>query len=118
VERHARGRRAEEQAAAFLVEKGFSILGRNVRLGALEIDIVADDGERVLIVEVRARGRTSWQRAVASVSPAKRKTLTRAAHRLWREQIRAMRPARRLRFDVIAIDANGALEWFPAAFTA
>jgi hypothetical protein len=29
-----------------------------------------------------------------------------------------MRPHRRLRFDVIAIDADGRLEWFPAAFTA
>jgi putative endonuclease len=118
VDRHERGRRAEDRAAAHLVENGFAILGRNVRLGALEIDILADDGERVLIVEVRARGDTSWERAAASVSRAKQQTLARAARRLWREQIRAMRPPRRLRFDVITVDANDHLDWFPAAFTA
>lgn len=49
------GRYAENLAARHLRRQGYSILERNVRLGHLEIDIVARDGDTLAFVEVRSR---------------------------------------------------------------
>ncbi|HEY0714927.1 MAG TPA: YraN family protein, partial [Polyangia bacterium] len=53
--RPARGRRAEEAAAALLEGKGFQIVARNWRLPTGELDLVADDGGTCVFVEVRSR---------------------------------------------------------------
>ena len=48
------GRRGEEIAARFLTERGARIVGRNVRVGRDEIDLLLDiDGKRV-VVEVKS----------------------------------------------------------------
>lgn len=48
------GNLGEEIAVKHLTKIGFSILGRNVRFGALEIDIIAKEGDVLVIVEVKA----------------------------------------------------------------
>jgi putative endonuclease len=56
--RHQRrgvGLRGEELAARHLSASGLSIVARNVRLPAGEIDIVALDGDELVIVEVKTR---------------------------------------------------------------
>jgi putative endonuclease len=97
------GRRAEEAAAAHLVAHGFAILARNMRLGALEIDLVARKGPLVAIVEVRTRGPGSFAGAFASVGGVKRARLLRAADRLWRFHLRGLEGVERLRIDVCAV---------------
>jgi putative endonuclease len=67
-----------------LFARGFSVLARNLRLGVLEIDIVARSGSLVVVVEVRTRGQGSFVGAFESVTPTKRANLTRAVARLWR----------------------------------
>ncbi len=49
------GRRGEEIAAAYLARLGYVIVTRNWRTRTGELDIVARDGEWLVIVEVRAR---------------------------------------------------------------
>jgi putative endonuclease len=54
-EAKARGRRAEERAAAHLRSLGLEILAKNLRTRSGEIDIVAREGAALVLVEVRCR---------------------------------------------------------------
>ena len=49
------GKRGEEMAIQYLTEKGYEILERNWRNIHKEIDIIAKNGECLVIVEVKAR---------------------------------------------------------------
>jgi putative endonuclease len=53
--RERAGRLAELLAAAFLVAKGYRILGRRVRTRLGEIDLIAVRGRRLAFVEVKYR---------------------------------------------------------------
>ena len=66
LDRATLGRRGEEEVAALLERRGFVILGRNVRAGRLELDVVARKERLVVVVEVRAR----TARSAAVVHPA------------------------------------------------
>ena len=94
---------------------------RNLRIGSLEIDIVAKKGDLVVVVEVRARGPGSFEKPLASVSRTKRRTLLRAVRALWKGRLARMPDVERVRIDIAAVtrDATGAtsLEWVPGAFT-
>jgi putative endonuclease len=115
------GRRAEAIAADYLIRQGFDIVGQNVRLGPLEIDIVARKDDLVVVVEVRTRGRRAYEGALASITPKKRLRLVSAAERLWREKFASDESVQRMRFDVIAVRFVGEtaeIEHIAAAFTA
>lgn len=107
------GKNGEDLAAAFLQAKGLTIVERNFRAKVGEIDLVAKDGDEVVFVEVRARGSKDFGGAAASVIPAKRRKLIRAAG-VWL-QARGWDGA--CRFDVVALD-GGRIEHLPAAFSA
>ncbi|MGQ9489727.1 MAG: YraN family protein [Anaerolineae bacterium] len=49
------GRQGEELATAYLAGQGYTIIARNWRTRAGELDIIARDGEWLVFVEVRAR---------------------------------------------------------------
>ncbi|MBA2716596.1 MAG: YraN family protein, partial [Propionibacteriales bacterium] len=55
AQRKALGDYGERLAAAHLVEKGLVVLDRNWRCSAGEIDIVAADGNTVVVCEVKTR---------------------------------------------------------------
>jgi putative endonuclease len=93
-------RRAELAVADYLVARGFRILARNLRLGALELDVVACCRGLVVAVEVRTRGTGSYEGPFESIGRSKRTRIVRAVDRLWRERL-AMNPA----FDRVRIDA-------------
>ena len=107
------GQKAEELAAAFLQAKGLTVLERNFRAKVGEIDLIAQDGDEVVFVEVRARASKDFGGAAASVDGAKRRKLIRAAA-LWL-QARGWDGA--CRFDVVALD-GGRIEHLPSAFDA
>lgn len=121
MDRFAKGRGAEDIAARYLEREGFRILWRNVRIGALEVDLVAKQEDLVVIVEVRSRGPGSFEGPLASVSREKRRLLVRASRGLWRGRLKKMPDVMRVRIDVIAItdDAGGntAIEWIKGAIT-
>jgi putative endonuclease len=105
--RAATGRRAEDAVADYLRADGYAILFSNMRLGALEIDLVARKDELVAVVEVRARGPGADQGALESVGLEKRRRLLRAVDRLWRTQLEAMPGVQRVRIDVAAVTFVG-----------
>lgn len=116
--RHALGREAERVVAEYLVKDGFVLLAQNLRLGALEIDLLAKKGGLVALVEVRTRGAGSFQGSLASIGPKKRATLLRAAERVWRERLSSMADVERMRIDVAAVTFDGeaaTIDYVPAA---
>jgi putative endonuclease len=118
-ERHVRGRAAEQLVVEYLEGLGYEILGTNVRIGHLELDVVARDGAVIVVVEVRTRGRGAWTTAFESFSSEKRKRVRRAGERLWRMQFRRDRSAERMRFDAAAVtfdDDGPRIEYVRAAF--
>ncbi|MCX6033185.1 MAG: YraN family protein [Chloroflexi bacterium] len=103
------GRRGEEIAAAYLARLGYVIVTRNWRTRTGELDIVARDGEWLVIVEVRARrsagGSTApiLGRPEDSVTPRKQARLAALAEAYLFE-----RPwDGPWRVDVIALELRG-----------
>ena len=111
------GRDAEAVAADHLRADGFSVLWRNVRIGALEIDLVAKKDDLVIIVEVRSRGPGAFEKPLESITREKRRHLLRASRGLWRGRLKKMPDVLRVRIDVIAIGEDGTLEWIKGAIT-
>ncbi len=99
-ERHQRGWRAEDYAVNRLIREGYHILGRNVRVGPGEIDIVAEDDGLLVFIEVRSRQEESAWRPLDTITWAKRKRVRRCGA----DYVRRRRLGRvRCRFDVVAV---------------
>jgi len=112
----------ECQAALWLEQhQGVTLLARNFRCRAGEIDIVARDDRHLVFLEVRARSNPRYASAAASVDWRKQQRLRRAAQfYLQRHPRLAHLPCR---FDVIAFQprqsgAGQELLWIRGAFTA
>ncbi len=101
--RRALGDAAEEIVANWLPSVGMRVLERNVRLGYLEIDIVARDGPVLVVVEVRRRGPTARTSGFSSINAEKRKRLRWASERLWNRSYRRDPSLQRLRIDVASV---------------
>jgi putative endonuclease len=54
MDKTAKGKKGEEQAAAALRAAGMEIIAKNFRCGGGEVDLVALDGETVVFIEVKA----------------------------------------------------------------
>jgi putative endonuclease len=118
TQRQLIGQAAENIAADFLRAKGLEILERNYlrRLG--ELDIVARDGDVLVIAEVRTRATDRYGGAAASVDPRKQQRIIRAASQLLQQHRDLARL--RVRFDVIAVldmdRETPRVEWIQHAF--
>ena len=77
------GKQGEELAVAYLREKGYTILDTNFRAGRNEIDIVAREGDMLVIVEVKSRRSNYFAEPEYSVTKDKQKALIRAANSSW-----------------------------------
>ncbi len=103
--RRALGAFAERLAAGRLENAGYRLVGRNVRAGPGEIDLVAlKDGQTVL-VEVRARREGDLGPALWSITPAKRRHLLAAAEQFLAEHPELPQEAR---IDLIAVTLDRA----------
>jgi putative endonuclease len=122
VSRAARGRRAEQQVCAWLEARGARVVGRNVRAGALEIDVVVLWDGVLAFVEVRSRGPASFEGGLESISREKRRRLVAAADKLLRGPFADVAQGLRVRFDVAAVRPGSSEEpevvYVRGAFTA
>jgi putative endonuclease len=114
------GGAAERAVVAFLSAQGCEILGVNLRVGHLELDVVARLDRTVLVVEVRSRGQSSWTSAFGSIDAKKRARVRTAGERLWDRRFRSDSTIERLRFDTASVTFDGQgephIEYVPAAF--
>lgn len=76
------GRYGEDVAARHLAAAGMAIVERNWRCQAGEIDIVARDGQTLVVCEVKTRSGSTFGDPFEAVTPAKAARLRRLAA-LW-----------------------------------
>jgi len=94
------GRRGEALAADFLRTRRYTIVARNYRCPAGEIDLVAMDGGVLVFVEVRSRRGDRVGTPLESVHPGKQARVVRVARQFLAERGWHDRDAR---FDVVGI---------------
>jgi putative endonuclease len=92
------GRQAEDAVVNHMRGRGLTIVGRNIRVGRLEIDIVARNTTTLIVCEVRSRG-------AGGIHPAwmftrkKQEHVRRAALLYWSKHA----PKLALRLDAAAV---------------
>lgn len=114
------GRAAEAAAARHLEGEGWVLLGRNVRIGRGELDLIARRGDVLAFVEVKARRSAVCGAPEDAVDGRKRRQVARLAELWLAPRPWALRGVRDVRFDVIAVDATvrpSQVRHLPGAFT-
>ena len=98
----AAGRRGEDLAHRYLRTEGFIIVARNYRLasGEAEADLIARDGEDLVIVEVKTRETAEYGPPERAVNQEKQRHLIRVAREYARK---TGTPWEHVRFDVVSI---------------
>jgi putative endonuclease len=99
------GDAGENAAAKFLKKKGCVIVKRNWRSPSGEVDIIALDGEVLVFVEVKSRGKGSYVSAVESVDSRKQKRITKAALH-YISMLKGPEGPPLVRFDVICVSGG------------
>lgn len=94
------GQWGEDLAARHLTQAGLVVLERNWRCPIGEIDIVARDGDELVVCEVKTRSGLEFGSPLEAVTPAKTQRLGRLAL-AWMEA-RDVR-AKKIRIDVIGV---------------
>ena len=107
---------AEDQAEAFLRQKGMEVVERNWRYKRAEIDIVARDGEVLVFVEVKMKSGVYFGRPEEVVDSRKQHLLIDAAM----AYMRSVGHEWEIRFDIIGVvggpETDFAISHFRDAF--
>lgn len=110
------GDKGEAIARAYLLQKGYSIIAGNWYFGHLELDIVATDGDELVIVEVKSRTGDRYEHPSEALSGKKIRQLVEAAEGF----IQQTNWEGSTRFDLITVIFTGSdtyeLEHFEEAF--
>jgi putative endonuclease len=101
IRRQQLGISGELLAVEELERRGYAIVARRYRTVCGEIDIVAEDGDTLVFVEVKARATAEFGTAAEAVTFRKQRRLVRMARDYLTRAAIADRPCR---FDVVAID--------------
>ncbi len=92
-----------------LTGRGWTILARKWRGRSGEIDLVADDGTLIVLVEVKTRRGESHGRAEESVTPAKCARLIRLGQEYLEANIELEERYWRVDLVAITLDSSGAI---------
>jgi putative endonuclease len=93
------GRRGEEVASDFLRKKGYKIRDTNWRIGKNELDLIAEEGKILVVVEVKTRRSNVIAEPETSVTRDKQRAIIRAAN----AYVRMKQLNMEVRFDIISI---------------
>lgn len=96
----ALGRMGEDVAARHLESEGFVVLERNWRCDEGELDILARDGDTLVVCEVKTRSSTRYGTPFEAITERKLHRLERLGMRWMREH--GVRP-RRMRVDIVSV---------------
>ncbi len=108
------GRFAEEKATEFYITEGYAIRERNWRLNKIEIDIIAQKGETIIFVEVKARSGRDMD-PVDAVTPEKMRLMAKGAD----SYLRRLKGRYEYRYDIFTLTGdmeNYTTEHYPDAF--
>ena len=98
----ATGRHGEDLAHRFLRRQGFTIVARNYRLasGDAETDLIAWEGDELVIVEVKTRENVEYGPPERAVGSDKQRHLLRVGREYARK---TDTPWEQVRFDVVTV---------------
>ncbi len=92
----------EVSAKDYLVEKGYVVIGENIKCGRVgELDLVCMDKDALVFVEVKARRNQNFGHPLEAITAAKMHKLVRAAGAYLSNNPKLF--YKEIRFDVIAI---------------
>ena len=114
MNKRAYGNEGEQAACDYLAGKGWQVIGRNVRRGRGEIDIIARAKKTTAFIEVKRRSSTAFGQPAEAVNLEKQRRIAQAAAIYMQEN--GLDDAR-VRFDVIEI-LPGEIRHIPGAFDA
>lgn len=97
------GAEAEDRAADYLIEKGYTIVTRRWSTRGGELDIVALEGDILVFIEVKARS-GKWSTPEEAISDVKIRRFLVAVQAYCLDTCQTERA---VRYDVIAIDDKG-----------
>ncbi len=97
------GDEAEDRAAAALEAAGYTIVHRNWRCDAGELDVIAREGSVLAFVEVRSRADAEHGHAAEMIGARKRAHVSRVA-KIYVAIERPIEPE--MRFDVVAVTGS------------
>jgi putative endonuclease len=115
LEKKDKGNYGEDLAIAMLLNKGYLILERNWRVKKLEIDIIAQLGQILVIIEVKTRGTRAFGDPASMVSQKQRLSIIKAANYYILEKD----IYNEVRFDIVSVFYYGdgaEVDHIPEAF--
>jgi putative endonuclease len=111
------GRRGERKATRFLRRQGLRVLERNWRCPGGELDVLAREGDTLVVVEVRTSRAGFAGGPAYTVGPEKRRRLERLTRR-W--LLRSRWTPDSVRFDVVSVERHAwwswQISWIQSAF--
>lgn len=115
----SRGYCAEQMAADYLIEHGYTVCARNYAIRAGEVDIVARKGDVVAFVEVKMRSKSYFNLSLVVDRSKQKKIITAALHYALKNKYSNYV----LRFDIVLVEPDRESSSFeithiPNAFTA
>jgi putative endonuclease len=102
-ENRNKGIQGEQEAASFLIKKGYKIVEMNWFQGKLEVDIIAQLDQKIIFVEVKKRHSKAFAPPWEAVNRKKQRNIMLAAHIYIRKTGCDLNP----RFDIISIVEDG-----------
>lgn len=93
------GKKGELLAADFLRKKNCKILATNWRCGRYELDIIAEDGNELVVAEVKTRSGGDYESAAEAIDNRKIRRTVSAAE----AYIKLNNISKEVRFDVVLI---------------
>ena len=93
------GKSGEDRVAAFLRQKGFSVIKRNYQCRFGEIDIIAQNNEYIIFVEVKTRKAGALVSGTEAVTEAKQQRIMLTANDYISKTSVSLQP----RFDVAEV---------------
>lgn len=115
AEHNILGKEGEEEAVKYLSEQGYTIRHRNWRAGHKELDIVAMQGNELIVVEVKTRCDTLFALPQEAVDERKIRRIV-AATDAYLKKFAIDNP---VRFDIITVvgkEGNFVIEHIKEAF--
>ncbi|MBC3845609.1 YraN family protein [Winogradskyella echinorum] len=97
------GKKGEQLAVDFLIEKNYDIVERNYRFDKAEVDIIAQKNDILAIIEVKTRSSVDFGNPQDFVKPKQIKNLVKAVDEYVTENDLDIE----VRFDIIAIVKQG-----------
>ncbi len=97
------GRKGEEAAREMLLSKGYTIRHTNWKIDRLELDIVAEKGNLLVVVEVKTREKVDYGNPWEFVTNDKIRKIIRATH----HYIHIFNINTDVRFDVVSVLKHG-----------